>query len=225
VTTVTMIDATGASAHNIPQAPKVAGYVTGSGIVPWSAADWALFPHSGHVRIDQDAGASDPLGSDVLDVEYQAATVAEVPGWVKTRIAHGITWSTIYGTDSTLAACRAALDAAGPHGWYAGHVDCWLADWNLSQAQAAALVGTLVHGLSCRAVQWASPSSNPATIVPGSHLTLAQANVDLSVAAESWHPAPSTPKPPPPPPAQTAYMVVRLPDGATSKMLSGMTLK
>ena len=44
--------------------------------------------------------------------------------------------------------------------------------------------------MTCRAVHWASPTSNPGTIVPGGTLTLAQAQVDLSVAEDAWHPAP-----------------------------------
>ena len=44
-----------------------------------------------------------------------------------------------------------------------------------------------------KAVQWASPSSNPGTLVPGTGLTLTQANCDLSVADKSW---PSVPPPP-----------------------------
>lgn len=218
-----MIDATRVNAHNIPrEAVKVAGYVTGLGAVPWTAAEWALFPESGHVRIDQSPSLSSFAQglADVADLEYLAGTVASFVAAVESRIDLGITWSTAYGTDSTLAAVEGALEAAGPHGWYFGHVDAWLADWNLSEAQAAGVVGTLVHGLTCRAVQWASPSSNPGTLVPGSGLTLAQAQVDLSVAEDSWHPAPVTQ-----PSAARTYVVVELPDGTAFKALSGTVLK
>jgi hypothetical protein len=194
--TVTLIDAIRVNAHNIPPStPKVAGYGTGIGDVPWTDAEWDLFPHSGLVVIDQTpGGAVFAAGqADVYDMEALAGTPGQFPALVKARIAKGITWSTGYGTDSTLAAAKAALDGAGPHGWYYGHVDCWLANWNLSEAQAAALVDTLVQGLTCRAVQWASPSSNPNTIVPGGTQTLAQAQVDLSVAEAAWHPAPPPP--------------------------------
>jgi hypothetical protein len=142
-------------------------------------------------------------------VESGAATPAGAVGWVKARITAGITWSTIYGTDSTLAAVKAALDAAGPAGWYSGHVNVWLADWNLSESGAAVLIGTLIHGMTCVAVQWASPTSNPRTIVPGGTATLQQANVDLSVADANWHPAPAvTPPPPPPPPPAALYGIL-----------------
>ena len=206
--TETMLDAVRTSARNIPASTrKVAGYGTGSGVVPWTPAEWGLFPHAGHVRVDQTPALATFAGgdADVADIEALAGMISSFVVAVKHRIAKGITWSTAYGTDGTLAAVRAALDAAGPHGWYYGHVDCWLADWNLSAAQAAALVGTLVHGMTCRAVQWASPSSNPRTAVPGGTLTLAQAGVDLSMAEAAWHPAPT---PPPPPQQQEGYLVL-----------------
>jgi hypothetical protein len=201
--TETMIDAIRTSAHNIPPGtPKVAGYVTGSGVVPWTAAEWALFPHAGHVRIDQSPSLAEFARGNaaVADIEGMAGTVTAFVPAVHARIAAGAQWSTIYGTDGTIAAVAVELEKSGSHGWYYGHVDCWLADWNLNEHQAAALAGTQVHGLTCRAVQWASPSSNPGTLVPGSHLTLAAAGVDLSVAEAAWH-APATAPAPAPPPA------------------------
>jgi hypothetical protein len=191
--TEVMIDAIRVNAHNIPAGtPKVAGYVTGTGVVPWTATQWDLFPRAGKVRIDQSPGlAVFAAGhADVADVESLAGTVGSFVKAVRARIDAGVRWSTIYGTESTLAAATTALPAAGPHGWYYGHVDCWLANWDLNEAEAAALIGQLVHGLTCRAVQWASPTSNPGTIVPGGRLNLTQAQVDLSVAEDTWHPAP-----------------------------------
>ena len=47
------------------------------------------------------------------------------------------------------------------------------------------------------AFQWASPSSNPDTIVAG-HVTVKAANVDLSVTLTDWHPIPPAPAPPRP---------------------------
>ncbi len=197
-----MIDAIRVNAHNIPRGtPKVAGYVTGTGAVPWTATQWDYFPHAGHVRIDQSpALAAFSAGkADVADVESFAGTIGSFVSAVRARIAAGATerWSTIYGTDATIAAAATQLQSAGPHGWYYGHVDCWLADWNLDEAQAVAVIARQIHGLTCRAVQWASPTSNPGTVVPGGTLTLAQAQVDLSVAEDTWHSAPSSPPRPP----------------------------
>ena len=185
--TTTMIDAIHDSVHNIPvSSPKVAGYVSGTADIIWTAADWARFPRAGKVRIEQGYPHFKATGCDVFDVETAAVTPAQAAQGVRLRIAAGITWTTVYGSDSSLAAVLAALKALGPT-WYYGHVDCWLANWALSQAEAAAIIGTIVHGMTCRAVQWASPQSNPNTRVPGSRLTLAQANVDLSVTQPSWH--------------------------------------
>jgi hypothetical protein len=192
-TTEPMIDAIRVNARNIPRsAPKVAGYVTGTGDVPWTATEWGYFPRAGHVRIDQSPGLTVFAAgqADVADVEYLAGTIDSFTRAIRERIDAGHQWSTIYGTDGTIAAAAAALQAAGPHGWYYGHVDSWVADWNLNEASAATLIGRQVHGLTCRAVQWASPTSNPGTIVPGSPSTLAQLQVDLSIADAAWHPAP-----------------------------------
>ena len=190
MTAVTMYDTVGANANRIPHtAVKVAGYVTGSGIVPWLTEDWEYFPHAGHVRIDQSIGGISPISSDVLDVESGAATPTDAVNWVLTRISRGIQWSTIYGTSSTLAAVYKALAGLipGKPQWFYGHVDCWLANWSLDQNGAEELLGKQVQGLTCRAVQWASPTSNPNTIVPGSTQTLSELNVDLSVTQSDWH--------------------------------------
>lgn len=190
---VGMLDAVRVNAHNIPAGtPRVAGYVTGSGVVPWTAAQWDLFPPEARVRIDQSPSLSVFRlgGADVADVEPFAGTVASFVQAVEDRIRDGANggWSTIYGTSDTIAAARDALDRLYPRTptWYYGHVDCWLADWNLDEQHAAAVIGELVHGLSCRAVQWASPTSNPRTPVPGSDLTLEQAQLDLSAADSDW---------------------------------------
>src|SRR5208282_1967211 len=76
-----MIDAIGADSANIPaDAPKVAGYVTGSDGVPWTAADWARFIQAGHVRIDQSPTLSAWASgaADVADMENGAATQGTV---------------------------------------------------------------------------------------------------------------------------------------------------
>ena len=51
-----------------------------------------------------------------------------------------------------------------------------IADWNLDQHLADLELHADVY-----AGQWASPTHNPATLVPGTHLTLADAKADLSV--------------------------------------------
>ena len=51
-----------------------------------------------------------------------------------------------------------------------------IADWNLSEH----LAGLAAYG-DVYAGQWASPTSNPNTVIPGTNHTLATANVDLNV--------------------------------------------
>jgi hypothetical protein len=103
------------------------------------------------------------------------------------RHAAGKRFSDVYSNRSTFPAIAAALNAAGPQAMFHRHVRLWLADWSLSRAQAARLLGTRLAGHKIVAVQWASPSSNPDTPLPRSSLTLRQANCDLSVTLDYWH--------------------------------------
>lgn len=221
MTTVPMADTIGADAKNIPGTfPKIAGYDTGSGSIPWTAADWAMFPKSGHVHIDQSPSL---LGygsghSAVADIEAGAGTIANLVLQTKARYASKLTGNVYcslgdpinHPASSTLVQIILAFLNAGLS---VGQTDFWLADWNLNETQAAALIGSYSipiagHGnvtINVVAVQWASPSSNPNTILPGTNLTLKQANVDLSETAPGWFPYiappvdPGSPKAPAPP--------------------------
>lgn len=187
---VTMIDTIHDTVRHIPtSAPKVAGYVTGTPDIRWADADWARFPTSGQVRIDQSRDLAHFAAgkAHVADIEPRAGGPEAFTSAVEKRIKLGIAWSTAYGRHEALEEVEVALNAREPHGWYYGHVNCWLADWNFSHAEAESRLGALVHGMSCVAVQWASPTSNPETILPGSTRTLKDANCDLSVTADWWH--------------------------------------
>jgi hypothetical protein len=103
----------------LPVAAQVAGYTTGSGIA-WTAAQFAARnkPYPA-VRIDQDAGASDPT-ADILDVENGAATVAEVGHWITlarasfiNRTRPGQRWPGIYCGLANLDPVIANLKANG----------------------------------------------------------------------------------------------------------------
>lgn len=86
VQTADLFDATDANIGSLPKTGFRAGYVTGSGSVPWSAANQAANP--GFVRIAQSPVESfDELGHpDVLDWESGAATDANVVPWAKAEI-------------------------------------------------------------------------------------------------------------------------------------------
>lgn len=186
---VVMLDTVGTAAANIPAStPYVGGYVSGTGVVPWSAGDWALFPHARHNRIYQWPNISlDPHAWDTLDVENNAVTPAEAAQEHKLSVDAGIRFTNIYGTRTSIAATVAAIKALGGD-YFVGHVTCTLADWNLNEEEASALIGTFVEEVTCVGVQWASPESNPNTVVPGGSHTLAQSNIDINVVDGNWIP-------------------------------------
>jgi hypothetical protein len=193
---VTMYDTIGRDSMRIPAgAEKVAGYVTGSPDIIWTTSDWEKFARAGRVRIDQSPdGALYQNGhADVHDIERLAGTPEKFAGLAVRRHARG--WPNCpYGSTVALQAAAAALDAIhydnAPPGWWHG-MDAWLANPDLSIAEADALVGKPYLGFILRAVQWATPRSNPNTGVIGG--TLASLNLDLSVADSTWFPAPPVP--------------------------------
>jgi hypothetical protein len=190
LTTAVMLDTIGATAGQIPVGTHYVGaYVTGIDGVEWSAADLARFPHARIVRIAQGAGLAPAYnGYDEIDVETGAITPVEAAAMVAERVNRGVTWTTIYGTDAALLECTNEIRKYGEHIWN-GHVNYMLADWSLNEIAAAAKIGTLIHGASCIGVQWASPTSNPDTVVPGGTATLRQANIDIAVVDASWIPS------------------------------------
>lgn len=184
---VLMIDATHAHVHNVPTGtPKVAGYDTGTPDIDWNEDDWADFPNSGHVIIDQSYKENPGFKNyaegkaNVADVEAGTGSIAEFIDASRQRFKDGRdAW--IYGSRATIT--EAASDLTGKEQARTG---AWLADWNLSQSEAETLIGTSIGGIRVVAVQWASPSSNPNTIVPGGTMTLKDAQVDLSVTEAGW---------------------------------------
>lgn len=220
-----MVDTIGSDASLVPSnVPDIAGYVSGTSDIDWTSSEWARFTSAKKVRIYQGYGAEPPLnGWDVLDVETGAITPQQAADLVEQRVHADITWSTIYGGDSVIAETAKLIQAKG-HDIWNGHVDAWLANWNLNQQAATQMLGTMIHGMTCIGVQWASPETNPNTLLPGTSLTLKQANCDLSVVIANWVPSggwdvPPGPPKPPPITTQTAILVV-LPDGGTMTVRS-----
>lgn len=205
------VDATHANVGRLPATiPCVIGYASGTPDIKWTAGDWARFTGSKKVSNFQGYGAAPALGSmQELDVEARALTPAGAANIVAQRVLAGYQWTTIYGSDSAIKEVSTAVQALGSKIWV-GHVMCRLADWDLNEEQAAAMLGKLVHGMTCAAVQWASPTSNPHTVVPGTSLTLADAQCDLSVALATWPDfvAQYHPPAPPPPAVQTGLLVL-----------------
>jgi hypothetical protein len=139
ISIVLAYDAIHSNVHLLPKGLAM-GYSTGSGIVPWTEADWAA--HPGAVRICQDVGATDAT-ADVLDVERGAATFADCPGWAKRAMASfeavrrpGQRTPAIYTSASNVTSVVNALVKGG----VAAGVGLIIANWNLSEATAAAEV-------------------------------------------------------------------------------------
>lgn len=175
-----MADTIHDTVERIPRGfPRVAGYVTGTPDIKWTAADWQRFTHAGHVRIDQAPGLGVPLESDCADVEPGAKTVDAALAWLRARSARNW-WSLIYaGNESILTDMRQAVHHAGLR-----KVQYWLSNPDLSEAEAEKRIDQVDGGIV--AVQWATPRSNPGTLLPGTNETLEAANVDLSVTADHW---------------------------------------
>jgi hypothetical protein len=127
---------------NVPalaQAPglqMVAGYVTGSADIKWTAADWARFSLP-EVTIDQGYTGSPVPGADVRDVEAGAWTPAaavNLSGWTAPQ-------PTIYCSLSVLSQVAQA-------GWRGA---VWVADWTGSPPASPPAVPP---GMTCVAVQY-----------------------------------------------------------------------
>lgn len=117
----TVYDCMGSSLAGLSVPPGVllAGYITGSGDVPWTAEQFAQHPTA--IRIDQ-APTDTPADetADMIDVEPQAGTIADVPGWVngawesyRTGRRPGQRTPTIYVEESEETPVANELNAAG----------------------------------------------------------------------------------------------------------------
>jgi hypothetical protein len=179
-TTCVMIDAMGVNSDNIPaETEKVGAYVTGSGGVPWTDAELTRFGARA-VTINQLPQDPGDVAAMVCDSESGAATIADTVGWAQDRQSAGHR-PAVYVQESNLTALIDALITGDVK-----TADIWLANWNLSEAEATIEVENATGPFPIMAVQFASPSSNPNTFVPGSNKTLSQAQVDLSIANVNW---------------------------------------
>lgn len=163
----------------------VMGYDTGSAGIDWTADDWGRFPMASHVSVDQSSGLAQFAAgrADVGDVERGAATIDEFITAAHARKARG-DFSTLYTSYANLPGYYHSVEVAGLGG---GWVNYFVADYSMSLLTA---ISYLDSNAGAVGVQFASPSSNPGTILPGTTLTLKEANCDLSVKRASWMPAP-----------------------------------
>lgn len=183
------IDTINGSVGSIAGIPReslaVAGYVTGPPEIMWTPDHWGDFPLAGKVHIDQtqDLAAFASRDGDVADIETGAATIETFINAATKRAEGPNPWdSDAYIGFGSLTPLRDAVTNAG----LVAHVGYWVANWNLSMSGAIEL---LESDALIQAVQFASPTSNPNTLLPGSTFTLSQVNCDLSVKRASWFPS------------------------------------
>jgi hypothetical protein len=192
-----MIDCTGAALPRLLEAlagkyPDVlAGYVTGFDGVDWPADEWGkLHGHVGLFRYDQtpELALFGSGAADGADIERGAGTIGAFIYQARKRAARGwYSWAYIDQADH--AALAAEVKAAG-----IPRVQYGIANWNDSLETA-----TTALGPSVAFVQWASPSSNPHTVVPlTGGKTLLELNCDLNATLPGWFavkaPAPPAPR-------------------------------
>jgi hypothetical protein len=167
-----MVDCTHGSLPNVrphlgPALHVIAGYITGSPDIAWTAQDFSSLPKNvTALRIDQSNQnlEESTIGFIAKDDEPGASTNATAVEVAKERLARGESY-TIYTDQANLTALEDTVASAGlPHGQIVAY-------------------------------QWASPSSNPSTPLPGSSATLQQVNADLSVVRTTWLPGQASPAP------------------------------
>lgn len=159
--------------------PVIWYYVTGTTQRPeieWEADDVARYPHSQLYRIDQGFGDQADrrrwFACDEFDLEALAWTPGALVPVIEAR--NSVMWSTrVYASAGPWFSLLAALASAG----VSARSLYWReANWNLSEAEARQLLSGVRY-----AIQWASPSSNPHTVIPGTGVDLQTAGADLNV--------------------------------------------
>lgn len=176
-----------------------AGYITGTPDIRWTADDFRevdrLHPGAIILRIDQSNNDSPEFSDIHFAVKDDEAGASSVSESI--RVAH----ERIMQGDDYVIYCSQAV---------------------LTEVEDAASAANLPHG-SIIAYQYASPTSNPATLLPGTSITLREANADLSVIETAWlrKPAPA-PKPAPDPRPYAALVSF---DPATEKLSLGATAR
>jgi hypothetical protein len=164
-------DATSANERHLAAGLGVLwAYITGTPDIAWTPEQLAdpRYEHASIYTINQGFGSKSAFEGDEFDLEAGAWTVPEVVQIIEAR--NGRHWSTrVYCSHTArFALMSSPVDL--------GSVFFRIADWSVSEEEATARLGGNVY-----AWQWASPSSNPRTILPGTDLTLAESDVDLNV--------------------------------------------
>ncbi len=205
---VPFVDVTGVNSSNIPAVAAlgiIALYATGTEGIEATSAEIARFKNAGVgvVLIDQTPSLSVFAAglADVADVEQGAGTLETAVAAILDRQAHG--WqSTIYLSESNLDSMISAFTSDVDQDL----VLFGVANYSWSQAQSEDLLAANASWAYC---QYGDPESNPDTLVPGTSLTLSQAQCDIDIAKSSWADqfmlTPLTPYPTPAGESQTVW--------------------
>jgi hypothetical protein len=168
---------------NVSRLPhgQTAGYTTGSSDIKWTSSDWAAHPQG--VRICQDSGTDHT--ADVLDVETGAATNTNATHWHSSAVAAfnaatrpGQRYPAIYTSASNVTPLVNALIAAG----IKSGVGLWVANWNLSDAEAVAEVQNAAGPFPIIGVQFQSGQYYDTSVFSSTWLE------HVSVKPETWQP-------------------------------------
>jgi hypothetical protein len=137
-------DVISANLHLLPPRafPVIALYLTqaggGSGYIAATRAQLAEYPNC--VTIAQ-LPAGDPFWADAIDFEAGAAAPAEIPVWAKGALASYekglLPWQRMPAVYCSASSVHVVADALVNGGVTSG-VGLWLANWNLTEPQAAA---------------------------------------------------------------------------------------
>lgn len=184
---VIQVDTIHDDVNKIPaDAIAVMGYDTGSPGIDWTPENWNRFPTASKVIVDQSPGLSQfRLGrAHVADIERGAATVDTFISAARERLHNKQGAGVLYISYDEWHDAAAKLEIVGLGG---GQVRYFIANYAWSMTGA---ISFLDKNSTVVAAQFASPGSNPRTDLPGTGLTLSEANCDLSVKRASWIPAP-----------------------------------
>lgn len=135
-------DVTAANIRFAPKGVQLAGYDTGPiGDIAWLASSWQANPGAIHIAQSPLLSADEGPFSDILDVETGAATMADVGPWSIAMLAAfregkrpGQRTPVVYMSASNVSAVVNELVRAG----IKSGIGLWVANWNLSEAQAIA---------------------------------------------------------------------------------------
>lgn len=167
---IDMADAIGANGPRAVKGYKAAAvYITGTGVVPWSAAQIAALAGEGVkyvLRIDQANQSGNAFLSVkqlVVDCEAGAASVFDGSHIAVVRARAGLETILYASPGVDLPGLEAAVNAAGiqAHVWY------WVADWSLDRLGA---IGYLEQHPRAAAVQYGNRGDIDVSVVRASVL-------------------------------------------------------